>query len=146
MAKTINKKNTITIITSIVLAFAIILTSVILYDWEEDPILIKALGTIATEVVLGTVMLVVLNLSLGVKDAFNCVKYNQYWIRHHSKDDIIARYGEFDYSQYRNGFDICYYKTGKNSSVSFDAIAIYFDGEGNVKKIDMNSSFTYPGG
>ena len=142
MTKTIDKKNTITIITSIVLAFAIILTSVILYDWEEDPILIKALGTIATDVVLGTVMIVL----LGVSEAFICIKYNQYWIRHHSKDEIIARYGAFDHTDYRNGSYVGFYKTGDISDVSFYAVAIYFDQEGNVESINMNSSYGLKGG
>ena len=145
MAKTISKK-TITVITSIVLACTIVITAIIIYDWEEDPISIKDLARITGEITVGSVVLVILNIGVGLKEAYYCKKYNQYWIRHHSKGDIIARYGEFDYSHYRGGFDICYYKTGEISNVSFDAIAIYFDEDGNVKLIDMNSSFGYPGG
>ena len=141
MDNTVRKKK-ITITVSIVLAIAIVLGAVIIYDWEEDPISIKDLACIAVEITAGTVVLVVANIGLGIKDAYYCIKYNQYWIRHHEKEEIIARYGEFDY-YYDN---IGYYRTGKISNVSFNAIAIAFNPDGTVKYINMDSSYGYPGG
>ena len=142
MDNTVRKKKITIITVSIVLAIAIVLGAVIIYDWEEDPISIKDLACIAVEITAGTVVLVVANIGLGIKDAYYCIKYNQYWIRHHEKEEIIARYGEFDY-YYDN---IGYYRTGKISNVSFNAIAIAFNPDGTVKYINMDSSYGYPGG
>ena len=142
MTKTVNKKKITIYSVSIVLAIAIVLTAVIIYDWGEDPISIKDLTRITVETTVGTVMLVVLNISLGLKEGYYCIKYNQYWIRHHAKEEIITRYGEFDY-YYNN---IGYYRTGEISNVTFEAIAIAFNPDGTVKYINMDGSYGYPGG
>lgn len=125
------------IIVSVVLVVALCL-SVIIYN----PFCIKDLARIAVQTVTGTVVVAGLMIAIGLEEGFIHIKYNQQWIKNHSKEEIIAKYGEFDYYHHNVG----YYKKREISSVSFEAVAIYFNTDETVLRIDMDSSFGYPGG
>jgi hypothetical protein len=70
------------------------------------------------------------------------LKYDEEWIKDHTKQEIVEKYGEFDV--YRD--NVGYYKTREISDARFYAVVITFDEYDSVVNVNMNGYGALPGG
>ena len=75
-------------------------------------------------------------------NVFVHLKYDEDWIKDHTKQEIVEKYGEFDV--YRD--NVGYYKTREISDARFYAVVITFDKYGSVVNVNMNGYGALPGG
>ncbi len=70
------------------------------------------------------------------------LKYDEEWIKDHTKQEIVEKYGEFDV--YRD--NVGYYKTREISDARFYAVVITFDKYDSVENVNMNGYGAHAGG
>lgn len=129
------KRNLLLVTISVVLAISLCLTNIFI---------LCGITAIFNPFGLGEnfVLPAIIFMSLAANEVYINLKYNEQWIKSHSKEEIIKRYGEFDACWHSD----CYYKTLEISSTSFEAIKISFNEDGTVREIDKNSRYSSPGG
>ena len=75
-------------------------------------------------------------------NAYVHLKYDEEWIKDHTKQEIVEKYGEFDV--YRDNMG--YYKTREISDARFYAVIITFDKYDSVENVNMNGYGAHAGG
>lgn len=85
---------------------------------------------------------IILFVALTANDIYMNLRYNERWIKSHTKDEIVERYGEFDIYEGNTG----YYKILEINSYMFDTVKIVFDDDGMVRSVDMDYRYARKGG
>ena len=132
------KRNFLVAIIAAILAIALCLTNVMIVCGIIAVVAFFNPWGIGENILLPSIIFV----ALVANELFINLKYNKTWIKSHTKEEIVARYGEFD----ANDHNSYYYKTVKINSTSFEAVRISFDEDGNVLEVDKDSVYHSPGG